>query len=161
MQPKQMPLSKCIQAAADFSHSLCAVCFSYVLRWQVGSSCSSMWILKDPIHRRGNESAWLWSWLCTPAICINLHTICISSLITAQMCGKYRFNQLTVGKQSNLSCSLEPAISWRGIRSEVNCCSDGLGFSQANQAASHGHPDTLPCLSTLFWFPLLGSDNFF
>lgn len=48
MQPKQMPLRKCIQATVDFSHSLRAVCFSCVLRSQVDSSCSSMWILKDP-----------------------------------------------------------------------------------------------------------------
>lgn len=151
MQPKQMPLAKCIQAVADFSHSLCTVCFSYVLRSQVGSSCSSMRILKEPKCLRGNESARLWSWLCTPVICTNLHMICISSLITALMCRKYHFNQLTVGKQRNLSCSLEPAISCHSIRSDVNHRSDGLGFSQASQAASpqpSGHP-ALPVSSPL------------
>lgn len=67
------------------------------------------------------------------------------------MCGKYRFNQLIVGKQSNLSHSLEPAISCHSIRSDVNRHSDGPGFSQASQAASlhpSGHP-ALPLRSLL------------
>lgn len=65
------------------------------------------------------------------------------------MCGKYYFNQLTVGKQSNMSHSLEPVISCHGIRSDVNYCSDGPGFSQAC-----GQQDTPLSLSVLLCFPL-------
>lgn len=80
------------------SYTLHTVCFSYVLGSQVGLSSSSTWTLKVSKCLRGKKNAWLWSWLCTPAICTNLHEICISSLITTQMCGKYGFNQLSVGK---------------------------------------------------------------
>lgn len=52
----------------------------------------------------------------------HLHVICISSLITAQMCGRCRFSQLTVGKHGNVSRSLEPAVSCHGIASGVNRC---------------------------------------
>lgn len=70
------------------------------------------------------------------------------------MCGKYYFNQLTVGKQSNMSHSLEPVISCHGIRSDVNYCSDGLGFSQAcSQQDTPLRPSVLLC------FPLPDSEG--
>lgn len=71
------------------------------------------------------------------------------------MCGKYGFNQLTVGKQSNLSVSFEPVTFCPGIRSDINCHLDGLGFSQASQASleTPGHP-ALPIHSPLVPSPL-------
>lgn len=66
------------------------------------------------------------------------------------MYGKSGFNQLTVGKQRNLSPSFEP-VTCPGIRNDINRHLDGLGVSQAGQATlkTPGHA-ALP--TSLLWF---------
>lgn len=79
--------------------------------------------------------------------------ICVSSLIAAQMCGKYHFNKLTVGQPSNLTHSLEPATASAVVQC---CCSDSQGKPGCQPGATktlrHPPKHDAPCCPCIFFY---------